>query len=88
MHWTTHIMIMRIVASCGSVGRKLALRAGDRGSIPVRDRPKSLKQVMTAPLPNALRQDGVPIVLQGWPFKTDSFSCATSYENISYKSVG
>ena len=34
-------------------GRALASHAGERGSIPGRDKPKSLKQVVTAPLPNA-----------------------------------
>ena len=32
------------------VGRTFALIAGDRGSIPSQERPKSLKQVVTAPL--------------------------------------
>ena len=36
------------------IGRALALHAEDLGSIPGRDKPKSLKQVVTAaPLPNA-----------------------------------
>ena len=34
-------------------GRTFASYAGDRGSIPGRDRPKSSKQVVTAPLQNA-----------------------------------
>ena len=34
-------------------GRAFASHAGDRGSIPGRDGPKSLKQVVTAPLSNA-----------------------------------
>ena len=33
-----------------------ASHAGDRGSIPGRDRPTSLKQVVTAPLPNPRQQ--------------------------------
>ena len=37
-------------------GRAFASCAGDRGLIPGRDRPKSLKQVVTAPLPNARQQ--------------------------------
>ena len=37
-------------------GRAYALHAGDQGSIIRRDRAKSLKQVVTAPLPNALQQ--------------------------------
>ena len=36
-------------------GRAFASHAGDRGSIPSGDRPKSKKQVATAPLPNALQ---------------------------------
>ena len=35
-------------------GRAFASHVGDRGSIPGRDRPKLLKQVVTAPLPSAL----------------------------------
>ena len=34
-------------------GRTFVSLAGDRGSIPGRDIPKTLKQVVTAPLPNA-----------------------------------
>ena len=34
-------------------GRVVATHAGDWGSIPSRDRPKSLAQVLTAPLQNA-----------------------------------
>ena len=36
-----------------SVGEALALHAGELGSIACLDRPQSLKQVVTAPLPNA-----------------------------------
>ena len=36
--------------------RAFASHAGDRGSIPGRDRPNSLKQVVTAPLPNTWQQ--------------------------------
>ena len=35
------------------VGEALALHAGELGSIACLDRPQSLKQVVTAPLPNA-----------------------------------
>ena len=37
-------------------GRAFPSHAGDRGSISSRDRPKSLKRVVTAPLPNARGQ--------------------------------
>ena len=37
-------------------GRAFAWHSRDQGSIPGRERPKSLKQVVTAPLPNALQQ--------------------------------
>ena len=37
-------------------GRAFASHAGDRDSIPDRDRPKSLKQVVTVRLPNARQQ--------------------------------
>ena len=37
-------------------GRAFASFAGNRGSIPGRDRPKSLKQVVTAALPNARQE--------------------------------
>ena len=37
-------------------GREFAPHVGDRGSIPGREMPKSLKQVVTAPLPNARQQ--------------------------------
>ena len=43
--------------------RAFASHAGDRGSIPSRDRPKSLKQVVTAPLPNAWQPVWVSRVL-------------------------
>ena len=33
-------------------GRAFSLHAGDRGSVPDRDRPKLLKQVVIVPLPN------------------------------------
>ena len=36
--------------------RPFAFHAGDRGSIPGQDRPRSFKQVVTAPLPNATQQ--------------------------------
>ena len=43
--------------------RAFASHAGDRGSIPGRDKPKSLKQVVTAPLPNAWQPVWVSRVL-------------------------
>ena len=43
-------------AGVAYMGRAFALYAGDRGSIPGRTIPKSLKQVMTAPLPYARQQ--------------------------------
>ena len=45
-------------------GRALASHAGGRGSIHDRDRPMSLKQVVTAPLPNA-RSTGVSVTVLG-----------------------
>ena len=37
-------------------GRVFALHVGDRDSIPGRDRPKSFKEAITAPLPSARQQ--------------------------------
>ena len=50
-------------------GRSFASHTGDRGSIPGRDKPKSLKQVMTAPLPNARQQVWVSRILQDDHYK-------------------
>ena len=44
-------------------GRVLASQTRDLGSISSRDRPKSLKQVMTAPLPNAQQKVWVSQVI-------------------------
>ena len=44
-------------------GRAFASHDGDQGSIPGRDRPKSLEKVVTAPLPSARQQVRVLRVL-------------------------
>ena len=44
-------------------GRTFASHAGDWGSMPGRDRPKSLKQVVTVPLTSARQQVRVSRVL-------------------------
>ena len=50
-------------------GRSFASHVGDLGSIPGRDQPKSLKQVVTAPLPNARQQMCVSRVLGDYHYK-------------------
>ena len=55
-----HVHIMNFICSIPTLessrwrrGRAFASHVGDRGSTPGWDRPKSLKQVVTASLPNA-----------------------------------
>ena len=48
-----HHFMHKLVRRRWRIGRALALHAEDLGSIPGRDKPKSLKQVVTAPLPTA-----------------------------------
>ena len=55
----------------------IASHAGDRGSIPGRYRPKSLKQGVTAPLPNALQQMWVSRVLEDDYYKWMPLSTAS-----------
>ena len=50
-------------------GRAFPSHAGDRGSISSRDRPKSLKRVVTAPLPNARGQVRLSLVLRDDHYK-------------------
>ena len=49
--------------------KALASNAGEQGSIPGRDKPKSVKQVVTAPLPNARQQVWVSWILEDGQFK-------------------
>ena len=50
-------------------GRVFALHVGDRDSIPGRDRPKSFKEVIKAPLPSARQQVWVSRVLEDDDYK-------------------
>ena len=64
MHWKLSPRWRRGIA--------FASHAGDRSSIPSRDRPKSFKQVMITPLPNTRQQVWVSRILRddhikGWP---------------------
>ena len=50
--YVAKLPVYKVGHRCGAV----ALHAGDRGLVFGRVRPKSLKQVVTAPLPNARKQ--------------------------------
>ena len=69
-------------------GRAFTSHAGDRCSIPGRDRPKSLKQVVTVQLTNARQQVWVSRVLEDYHYEElanhkTSFKCVICLKEMS-----